>query len=69
MFLIIVATIVVLQILLVTFGSKAMGVYSYYGLTIQQWLISLAIGSISLIVGAIAKLIPEGKLCISMGKK
>lgn len=57
-FIMIVATIIILQILLVTFGSTAMGVYSYFGLNIVQWAISIAIGSISLLVGVLAKFIP-----------
>jgi len=48
----------VLQIILVTFGSIAFGVYGDYGLTIQQWLISVGFGSIALIVNQILKLIP-----------
>ncbi len=61
MFLIIVAGIIVLQIILVTFTGAAFGVYSNYGLTIQQWLISVGIGSISLIISFVLKLIPYGK--------
>jgi Ca2+ transporting ATPase len=41
LFPIIVASIFALQILLVTFAGNAFGVYSNYGLTIQQWLISV----------------------------
>ena len=40
-FLLVVVSIFVLQILLVTFAGKAFGVYSNFGLTIQQWLISV----------------------------
>lgn len=68
-FLIIVATIFILQIILVTFGSTAMGVYEYYGLNIIQWLITMAIGSIGLLIGVIAKMIPENKICLSLGSK
>lgn len=39
MFLVIIMVIVVLQIILVTFGSIAFGVYRFYGLTIYHWLI------------------------------
>jgi Ca2+ transporting ATPase len=46
LFLAIVAAIISLQILLITFGSIAFGVYAYYGLTIQQWLISVLTRSI-----------------------
>lgn len=38
-FLIVVASVFVLQLLLVTFAGKAFGVYENFGLTIQQWLI------------------------------
>jgi len=38
-----VVVIIVLQIILVTFSSIAFGVYSDFGLTIQQWLISVII--------------------------
>lgn len=41
LFPIIVVSIFGLQILLVTFAGNAFGVYSNYGLTIQQWLISV----------------------------
>ena len=41
LFPIIVASIFALQILLVTFAGNAFGVYSNYGLTVQQWLISV----------------------------
>lgn len=57
-FVAIVAIIVCLQVLLVTFGSIAFGVYSDYGLTVQHWLICVGIGSISLVVNFVLKLIP-----------
>jgi Ca2+ transporting ATPase len=37
----IVVFIFILQILLVSFGSLAFGIYAYYGLTVQQWLLSV----------------------------
>lgn len=43
MFLAIVAAIIGLQLLLITFGSIAFGVYGYYGLTVQQWLICVLV--------------------------
>lgn len=46
-----------------------MGVYSNYGLNIMQWLISIGIGSLGLIVGLIIKTIPESKICLSLGSK
>ena len=41
LFPIIVVGIFVLQIILVTFSGLAFGVYSNYGLTVKQWLISV----------------------------
>lgn len=58
MFIIIVILIFCLQILLVTFGSLAFGVYQYYGLTIKQWLISMGFGCTSIIINLLAKSIP-----------
>lgn len=46
-----------------------MGVYPYYGLNIPQWGISIGIGLIGLIVGMLAKMIPEKQLCLSFGNK
>lgn len=57
-FLIIVATILILQILLVTFTGIAFGVYPNFGLTIHQWLLSILIGSFSLLVNLLLKLLP-----------
>lgn len=68
-FVLIVISIFALQIILVTFGSTAMGVYSYFGLNIQQWLLSAAFGSISLLINVLAKLIPENKVCLRLGTK
>ena len=50
--------IFVLQIILITFAGVAFGVYSDFGLTIQQWLISIGFGSISLLINLLLKLIP-----------
>ncbi|CAK60404.1 unnamed protein product (macronuclear) [Paramecium tetraurelia] len=63
MFVLIVFFIIILQIILVTFGSLAFSCYSYYGLTIQQWVISLIIGLVGLVVSFILKLIPEQHIC------
>lgn len=54
----IVAIIVVLQIILVTFTGMAFGVYANYGLTIEQWGISIFIGSWALVINLILKLLP-----------
>jgi len=53
--------IFVLQILLVTFGGTAFGVYNNFGLRVQHWLISIGIGSISIVVNFILKLLPIAK--------
>ena len=69
MFLTIIASIVVLQVIIVTFGSLAFGVYRFYGLTIHQWLISVAFGAVGLLVNLGLKGINEGKMCIGVGNK
>jgi Ca2+ transporting ATPase len=56
-FIIIVFVIFILQILLITFAGNAFSVYSNYGLTVKQWLISVGFGSISLLVNFLLKLI------------
>lgn len=61
LFPIIVVSIFALQIILVTFAGNAFGVYSNYGLTVQQWLISVGFGSLSLVVSVILKMLPFGK--------
>ena len=61
LFLIILLVIVVLQIMLITFTGMAFGVYANFGLTIQQWAISVLIGSFALIVNLFLKLLPIAK--------
>ncbi|CAD8172417.1 unnamed protein product [Paramecium octaurelia] len=63
LFIIIVFFIFALQIILITFAGIAFSCYTYYGLTIQQWLISILIGSIGWVVSALLKLIPEQAIC------
>lgn len=58
LFIVIVVVIFVLQILLITFGGQGLHVYSNYGLTVQQWIISVLIGSISLPVNLLIKQFP-----------
>jgi Ni/Fe-hydrogenase subunit HybB-like protein len=60
-FIFVIIAIFVLQILLVTFGGTAFGVYNNYGLTIQHWMMSIGIGSISILVNLILKLLPIAK--------
>ena len=62
-FLIIVPFIFCIQILMVTFGSAAIGLYGCYGLQIKQWLIGIGFGSISILGCLILNLIPEDKFC------
>lgn len=69
MFLTIIASILVLQIIIVTFGSIAFGVYRFYGLTIQHWLISVAFGAVGLLVSLLLKLVNENSFCIATGNK
>ena len=54
----IVFSIIALQAVLVTFGGQGLHVYSNYGLTIEQWLICLLIGSFSLPVNFLLKQFP-----------
>lgn len=61
LFLIIIGVIIVLQIILVTFTGMAFGVYANFGLTIQQWGICILIGSFSLVVNVVLKLLPIAK--------
>ena len=57
----IIVLIVVFQIILVTFTGNAFGVYKNYGLSIQQWAICILIGSFSLVVNLVLKLLPIAK--------
>lgn len=41
-FLMVVASVTVLQFLLITFAGNAFGVYSNFGLTPQQWIITVS---------------------------
>lgn len=50
-----------LQVLLLTFGGMAFGVYDNFGLTIQQWLLCVLIGVFSLVVNVFLKLLPIAK--------
>jgi len=61
LFLVIIGIIVVLQVLLITFTGMAFGVYANFGLTVQQWGISILIGSFALILNVILKLLPIAK--------
>ena len=65
LFVAIIFSILALQIVLVSFGSIAFGVYMFYGLSIQQWMISVAFGSGGLLVNMLLKCINEDRLCRS----
>ena len=41
----VVGTVFVLQIILITFAGQAFGVYGNFGLTIEQWLITVFLPS------------------------
>lgn len=71
LFLVIVLLIVCLQVVIVTFGSVAFELYSYYGLTLMQWLIcvtfvviQVGLGMGSLVVSLLTKLVPETEMCM-----
>ena len=57
LFLVIVISILGLQTLLVTFTGSAFHVYSNYGLTLKQWGICIAIGSLAIPLNLILKFI------------
>ncbi|CAD8078964.1 unnamed protein product [Paramecium primaurelia] len=67
-FMIIVPVIFCIQILMVTFGSKAIGLYGNFGLKIQQWLIGIGFGCISIIGCFFLKFIKED-MCCECGSK
>ena len=58
LFWVIVFVIAGLQILIVTFGGRFFQLYSYGGLNITQWLISVGIGAITVPVSLILRLLP-----------
>lgn len=56
--------ILVLQVLLISFMGSAFKVYKMsFGLTGEQWLISVGIGATSLVVSLILKLVKEDGCC------
>ena len=59
LFFLIIAIILVGQIILVTFAGIAFSCYSYYGLTIEQWLICVGFGMIGLVVSFLIKFVPD----------
>lgn len=58
LFIVIVISILGLQGVLITFGGEGLHVYKNYGLTIKQWLISMAIGFFALPINFILKQFP-----------
>lgn len=69
LFFVIIFIILGLQIILVTFGGRALDCYSNFGLKIEQWLICIGLGSIGLIVALIAKFFNESKILPGFGKE
>lgn len=61
LFILIIFSILALQIVLVTFGGEGLHVYSNYGLTVEQWLLCVTIGSVGLPVNFILKLLPRAE--------
>lgn len=55
-FLIVVTIVLVAQYLLITFGGVAIQVYSFKGLSIFHWLISLAFGVVQLGISAVVNM-------------
>jgi len=68
LFFIIIAIILFGQIILITFAGIAFSCYTYYGLTIEQWLICVGFGSLGLVVAFIIKFVPD-TIFPSIGKK
>jgi hypothetical protein len=60
-FLLIVALIVILQILIITFGGKFFQLYRYQGLNIIQWVISVGIALLAIPTSIILRLLPFWK--------
>jgi Ca2+ transporting ATPase len=56
------------QIIIVTFGSLAFGLYSNFGLMVKQWLITIGFGSLSLPMSVVIKFIKE-EMCFETGSK
>ena len=61
LFLLIVAVIIILQILIITFGGRFLQLYRYQGLNIIQWLISIGIALLAIPVSIILRLLPFWK--------
>lgn len=57
----IVLVIVILEVIMITFGGKFFQVYRYHGLTIMQWLLSVGIGTLTIPFSILLRLLPIGK--------
>lgn len=57
-FLLVVGIILVLQVVLVTFGSEGFFVYANFGLVPQQWLICIGVGSLAIPINFLLKQVP-----------
>ncbi len=63
LFITIVSLILLLQFLIITFGGIVFSCYSSSGgLTLRHWLICLALGSLSLVMRAFLRLLPEDRI-------
>jgi magnesium-transporting ATPase (P-type) len=61
LFCIIIFVIIVLEILIITFGGRFFQVYQYYGLNPIQWVISVGIGALAIPVSILIRLLPFWK--------
>ena len=57
----IVASIVILQILIISFGGRFFQFYSYGGLTFVQWMLSIGIGALTVPVSLLLRVLPINK--------
>lgn len=62
MFFAILLIILVLQIIFITLGGRALDCYIYNGLTLEHWLICILFGIGGNVVNLLIKPIPEEKL-------
>jgi Ca2+ transporting ATPase len=62
LFISIVICIFIGQIIIVTFGNISFYCYNYYGLRVEQWLITIAFGVSGLLLNHLLRILPEDKL-------
>lgn len=68
-FFIILVIILLFQAIFVTFGGRALEVYGYGGLTVEQWFICIGLGALGLIVNFITKFFDEHKVLPGFGNE